>query len=371
MKKRVLVLGCTGSIGSQALDICRKTNGRFEVCGLAAGKNAFEAEKLAQEFNCPYTVFSRDGEDGLKHLIETSGADIAVNGVSGSSGLLPSVLCLQNKIDLALANKETVVMAWPIIKKLAQDTGTKIIPVDSEHSAVFNLINQAKKENISQIVITASGGPFRNFSKEELKSVTPEMALKHPTWNMGAKITIDSATLANKGLEVIEAVRLFDMQSSNVKVVVHPQSLVHSLVRTKDGLLYAQISDPDMRHPIYGALTWPEITPSPLEPFNLFDVEMTFYKPRFEDFPMLNLAYECAEKGGSYSIAFNAANEIAVPAFLEKKCTFLQIAQITQETLKQDWSEIPSTLEKVYEADKKARTFAQKVLLKLSGGIEA
>lgn len=370
MKKRILVLGCTGSIGSQTLDIARKMSGKFEICGVAAGNSRKKVAALCREFNCQGTVFSEDGIKGIENLIKNSGADIAVNGIAGAAGLEPSVLIIENGIDLALANKETVVMAWPVVKEIAKKHNAHIIPVDSEHSAIFNLTQKIGCENISELVITASGGPFRNYTKQQLETVTVEQALNHPTWNMGPKITIDSATLANKGLEVIEAVRLFNFESKNVKVTVHPQSLIHSLVRTKDGMLYAQISNPDMRHPIYGALVWPEYSENYLEKFELFDKEMTFFKPRFDDFPLLSAAYSCAEKGNSYTIAFNAANEVAVHAFLEKKCSFTDIAKIVQETLTENWSQVPDTLEKVYAADKNARVTANSVLnlIKKAGG---
>ncbi len=357
--KKILVLGCTGSIGSQTLDIVRNMRDSFEVCGLSVGTNETKLKELCEEFGCGGTCFSRDGTEGLERLIENCGADIAVNGVAGSAGLLPSVLVLKKGMDLALANKETVVMAWPVVKKIAEENGAKIIPVDSEHSAVFNLINQAGKQNVSSIIITASGGPFRTFTRTQLEKVTVEDALRHPTWKMGPKITVDSASLANKGLEVIEAVRLFDISTDSVKVVVHPQSLVHSLVQTRDGMLYAQISDPDMRHPIFGALVWPEIRENYLKPFSLFDREMTFFPPRLDDFPMLSLAYECAKKGNSYTIAFNAANEVAVASFIEKRISFLQIPQIVEETLEHDWSMSPSDLNLVMEADKAARKIAE------------
>ena len=357
--KKILVLGCTGSIGSQTLDIVRNMADSFKICGLSVGKNEEKLKELTKEFDCEGTCFSKDGTKGLEHLIESCGADIAVNGIAGSAGLLPSVLVLKKGMDLALANKETVVMAWPVVKKIAEENGAKIIPVDSEHSAIFNLINQAGKKNVSSIIITASGGPFRTFTRDQLEKVSVDDALRHPTWKMGPKITIDSASLANKGLEVIEAVRLFDISPDAVKVAVHPQSLVHSLIQTTDGMIYAQISDPDMRHPIFGALVWPEIRANYLKPFNLFEKEMTFFPPRLDDFPMLSLAYECARRGNSYTIAFNAANEVAVAAFLERKISFLEIPKIVEETLQEDWSMHPSDLDLVMDADKSARKIAE------------
>lgn len=367
MKKRVLVLGCTGSIGSQTLDIVRNMSSDFEICGLSVGSNQSKLDELCQEFNCAGTCFQKDGIAGIKNLIQSSNADIAVNGIAGAAGLEPSVLVLEAGIDLALANKETVVMAWPVVKKIAEANNASIIPVDSEHSAIFNLTQSIQPKNISEIVITASGGPFRNLSKDELEQVTVEQALNHPTWNMGKKITIDSATLANKGLEVIEACRLFDFPANKVKVVVHPQSLIHSLVRTKDGMLYAQISNPDMRHPIYGALVWPQYKENYLEPFDLTKCEMTFFPPRTDDFTMLKMAYQCAEKGNSYTIAYNAANEIAVAAFLNKQITFTQINLIVERTLAEDWNLIPDTLEKIYTMDKQARLVASRILEDIRG----
>ncbi|HAK68770.1 MAG TPA: 1-deoxy-D-xylulose-5-phosphate reductoisomerase [Treponema sp.] len=360
--KKILVLGATGSIGSQTLDIVRQMPDLFSVSGLSVGTNEAALEKLCREFNCPGTCFKRDGIGGLENLLDSCDADIAVNGVAGAAGLEPSVMVLERGIDLALANKESVVMAWPVIKKIAEKSKASIIPVDSEHSAVFNLLSQAGKNNVSQIIITASGGPFRAYTSEQLLNVTAEQALKHPTWKMGPKITIDSASLANKGLEVIEACRLFDMDCGHVKVVIHPQSLVHSLVRTKDGMLYAQISNPDMRHPIFGALVWPEIRENYLEPFDLAGNELTFYPPRKDDFPMLSIAYECALRGKSYTVAYNAANEIAVSAFLDSKIGFMDIPKIVSSTLQDDWSQNPDTLEAIYKADSEARLKAKKEL---------
>lgn len=360
--KKVLVLGCTGSIGTNSLEIIRNSKSDFKICGLQANSQDTKLKNLSQEFNCKSTLTKTDGIEGIKNLIEETEPDIVINGISGASGLLPSKFVLDSGIDLALANKESVVMAWPLIKSLSEKNNAKIIPVDSEHSAIFCLINQIGFNNIRQIIITASGGPFRNFSKEELKSVTVEQALKHPTWNMGKKITIDSATLANKGLEVIEAQRLFNMKTSDIQVVVHPQSLVHSLVRTNDGMIYGQISDPDMKHPIANALYWPENTKNFLKDFDLFDKEFTFYKPNLENFPMLRLAYESAKNEKSYTIAYNAANEIAVQAFFDKKIKFTEISVIVEKVLQKDWSENPNSFENVFETDKIARKVAEEIL---------
>ena len=357
--KKILVLGATGSIGTSTLDIVRNMPSDFEIAGITANSNKEKLEKLMNEFHCPASLTSTDGTDGIRKLIEKTKPDIVVNGISGSAGLKPSKIVLENGIDLALANKETVVMAWQLIKSLAEKNNAKIIPVDSEHSAIFCLINQCKKENISEIVITASGGPFRNYSMQQLKNVTLSDALNHPTWTMGQKITIDSAILANKGLEVIEATRLFDMPPEKIKVAVHPQSFVHSIVRTNDGMLYAQISDPDMKHPIFQSLVYPENRKNYMKPFDLFDRNFEFYRPRYDDFPMLKYAFEAAKKNAGYTIAFNAANEIAVQGFIDGKIKFLDIPEITYKVLQNDFSSVPRDFEDIFEIDMLARKYAE------------
>ena len=243
-------MGATGSIGTNCIDIIRKNPELFEIAGLSAYRDKVTLEKLSAEFKIQNCILSSEtGEAKLLEMIRTTDADIAVNGISGASGLMPSKAALESGKDLALANKETIVMAGNLVRSLATLNHKQILPVDSEHSAVFNLIEAYGRESVSEIILTASGGPFRTWNKDRLASVTPSDALKHPTWSMGSKITIDSASLANKGLEVIEACRLFDILPDYVKVVVHPQSLIHSFIRTKDGVLYAQISHPDMRPP--------------------------------------------------------------------------------------------------------------------------
>jgi 1-deoxy-D-xylulose 5-phosphate reductoisomerase len=359
--KRILVLGCTGSIGTSTLSIIREMPESFCVCGLVAHTSRESMTALSREFNCPGALTAEDPEC-IGRLLNETKPDIVVNGISGSDGLLPSKTVLEAGVDMALANKETVVMAWPLVKKLAEKKNARILPVDSEHSALFNLIGRMGKDCISELVITASGGPFREYSRDQLSRVTAAQALNHPTWKMGKKITIDSATLANKGLEVIEACRLFDFNPGSVQVVVHPQSIVHSLVRTKDGMLYAQLSDPDMKHPILSALTWPENVPNCLSPFDLFDRQLTFYRPRTEDFPLLAFAYEAAEKGGSYTIAYNAANEESVAFFLQGKLSFPGLSEVTARVLESDWSADPDSFEAVIETDGRAREMARSIL---------
>ncbi|MBP3416219.1 MAG: 1-deoxy-D-xylulose-5-phosphate reductoisomerase [Spirochaetaceae bacterium] len=368
--KNILILGCTGSIGTSALNIAREFPDRFNVVGLTAHKSKERLQELSKEFgNVPTCLTGVDSEDALERLINTCGADIVVNGIAGSPGLMPSVFVLRAGIDLALANKETIVMAGPLIARLAREHNCRILPVDSEHSAVFTLVEKFGSDSIGQIVLTASGGPFREKKSEDLPFMRPADALKHPTWNMGTKITIDSASLANKGLEVIEACRLFNISPDRVKVTVHPQSLVHSLIRTRDGVLYAQISPPDMRHPILTALTWPDFVPSSLEEWDITaGGTLNFYPPRMNDFPMLPLAYKSLSMA-SGPIAYNAANEIAVEAFLNGKIAFTQIAYVTDRILAMDWNKEPVTIDDVFLFDNKARQQAKKIVEDILCGI--
>ncbi len=360
MQKKIIVLGATGSIGKSCIDILRHNPDLFKITGLSAHRDGEGLSLLEKEFGpCTCVLSLRDGEKKLLSMIRETEADIVVNGIAGSSGLLPSIAALESGKDLALANKETIVMAGPLIKRLAREKNGKILPVDSEHSAVFNLVNAYGRESIAEIILTASGGPFRTWASDRLPFITLSDALKHPTWSMGAKITIDSASLANKGLEVIEACLLFDIEPKRVKVVVHPQSLVHSFIRTTDGVLYAQISKPDMRHPIYSALTWPEYLPGHLEPLTFDQLcTMQFEPPRYSDFPLLGLAYKAAELAGCYTIAYNAANEIAVASFIGGVITFADLASVTERVLDLDWSKAPVSFDDVFFADSEARKSA-------------
>ena len=362
--KKLLILGCTGSIGTSALNIAREFPTKFKVVGLTAHHSQEKLQELSKEFGgVPVCLTGKESPEALEHLITTCGADIAVNGIAGSPGLMPSVYVLRAGMDLALANKETIVMAGPLVAQLAQKHQCRILPVDSEHSAVFTLVQKFGADAIKEIVLTASGGPFREKKREDLPFMKPADALKHPTWDMGTKITIDSASLANKGLEVIEACRLFGVTPDRVKVTVHPQSLVHSLIRTMDGVLYAQISPPDMRHPILTALTWPDFVPSSLEEWDIVSGgTLSFYPPRMDDFPMLPLAYKSLSMGAG-PIAYNAANEVAVEAFLQEKISFTQIATVTEKVLEGDWSQEPVTIDEVFLFDKQARQQAKDVVV--------
>ncbi len=355
MKKKVLVLGCTGSIGTSTLDIIRNYSERFEVAGLSAFSRKDELERIAKEFGCSNIYFPSQNQS-INHFIENTQADIAVNGISGAAGLYPTVKALEAGMDVALANKETIVTAGKLVLALAKKKNKKILPVDSEHSAVFSLINSFGQDSVDTIILTASGGPFKNTPGEILSNMKPSDALKHPTWNMGQKITIDSATLANKGLEVIEASILFDKTGDSIKVAVHPESIIHSMIQTKDGIVYAQMSPPDMKHPILTALTYPEYTVNTLCKLDFSkQFTLSFLPPRYTDFPMLDLAYKTIQAGGSYTIAYNAANEIAVHSFLQGKILFTDIASITERVLSKDWSVICNDITEVLEVDKRAR----------------
>ncbi|MDR0502622.1 MAG: 1-deoxy-D-xylulose-5-phosphate reductoisomerase [Treponema sp.] len=364
MKKRIAVLGATGSIGASAIDIISRnkpeiTGVDFEVVLLAARSNRGGLDEISGQFPKAVRVLAcgASGKETLISAIKEAHADITVNGISGAAGLEPSAAAIESGSVLALANKETIVMAGNLIFRLAKEKNVKIIPVDSEHSAVFHLLQGFPNENkiVKEILLTASGGPFRNLSAEEMEYVKPSDALCHPTWKMGPKITIDSASMANKGLEIIEACAFFGMKPDNIRVVIHPQSIVHSMIRLSNGIIYAQLSRPDMRHPIHDALYWPQNAPSDLQPLDFDCLKLEFEKPDFNKFPMLRLAEEAVRKNGLYPCAYNAANETAVAAFLEKKIRFTDIPRVTEQVLQADWANEAQTLETILKADADAR----------------
>jgi 1-deoxy-D-xylulose-5-phosphate reductoisomerase len=383
MKKRVAILGATGSIGKSALDVVRRGAGDFEPVLLTSHTNAAGLGELKREFPGALLALSGGGEPdlpaghgisffgaaGLLQAIAAAEADITVNGISGAAGLAPSMAALDSSSDLALANKETVVMAGPLVFDRARQKNVKILPVDSEHSAVFHLIEAHGAHNVEEILLTASGGPFRKLPPEAMKTVTAKEALAHPTWNMGPKITIDSASLANKGLEVIETVQLFNIPPEKITVLVHPQSVVHSMVRMKDRAVYAQLSRPDMRLPIHEALYWPEITTSPFGELDFRGLTLEFEEPDGEKFPMLGLAYQAARKGGIYPCVYNGANEAAAAAFLSGRIGFLDIPRIVDYVLTRDW-ESPEYQElrdifPVLAADTRARNEAEEFIRRI------
>ena len=364
--KQLAVLGSTGSIGQQTLEVVRAFPHRFRIIGLAASKNLDLLAKQVNEFK-PRFVYSQDRE-ALSHLniecdflpLEEMASypqvDTVVIAVSGRSGLLPTVAAVKAGKNVALANKESLVMAGEIIINEAKLNKAQILPVDSEHSAIWQCL-KGENQKAAQLILTASGGPFRHFSPAQLSEVTAEQALEHPPWQMGRKVTIYSATLMTKGLEVIEAHWLFDMPSDNIRVLIHAQSIIHSLVEFIDGSVKAQLSYPDMRLPIQYALSYPERLPNPELPRLNWDSlsRLTFEQPDFSRFPCLNLAIEAGRKGGTYPAVLCAADEVAVELFLSQRIKFTDIAYLVKQTLEQHQPVAHPTLEEILAADAWAR----------------
>ena len=374
--KKISLLGSTGSIGTQCLDIIRENRDKYQVVALACGSNvdllseqieefspvlaAVADEKAAQELqkNYPGTeiLWGRQG------LIDVACADcdMVVNGLMGIRGMEPTYHAIMSGKDVALANKETLVAGGEIIMKAAYEKAIKLLPVDSEHSAIFQCLEGNKGRNINRILLTASGGPFRGFSKEELEHVTMEQALKHPNWSMGKKITIDSATMMNKGLEVIEAKWLFDVDVEKIEILVHPQSILHSAVEFEDKSIIGQMGLADMRIPISFALCYPDRLPSKEPGLDFFSqgARMTFEKPDTEVFKCIKLAYESSKAGGTYPVTLNGANETLVELFLKKKIKFTDIQNILERILEAHSPAYNLDLEGIMEADRKARTEA-------------
>jgi 1-deoxy-D-xylulose-5-phosphate reductoisomerase len=381
-KKRIALLGSTGSIGTQTLDVVAKQSERFQIEVLTAHSNAGLLISQAQIFNPNTVVIGNEklydevfdalnpldikvfaGASALEHVVQMDSVDIVVTALVGYAGLIPTVKAIEAGKPIGLANKETLVVAGEIITKLAQEKGVNIYPIDSEHSAIFQCMVGEFHNPIEKIILTASGGPFRGKTKEELVSVTKAQALKHPNWDMGAKITIDSATLMNKGLEVIEAKWLFGLNADQVEVVVHPQSIIHSMVQFEDGSIKAQLGLPDMRIPIQFALSYPERLKADFPRFNLAEYpSLTFESPDTDTFRNLALSFEALKAGGNQPCVLNAANEVAVPAFLEDRIGFLGISEVIEQTLKKvDYVKEPS-LSDLIETDRITRTIAQELI---------
>jgi 1-deoxy-D-xylulose-5-phosphate reductoisomerase len=307
------------------------------------------------EAACPPGTRLYRGDDGVLGMIEELRADIVVNGISGASGLLPSLRALCVGSDLALANKESMVMAGRLILAEAAARGRRLLPVDSEHAALFSLLGSQDYAEVAELILTASGGAFRDLPRAELERVRFADALNHPTWKMGAKITVDSASMANKGLEVIEAHRLFGVPIEKIRVLIHPQSMVHSLVRTVDGTLHAQLSTPDMKIPIQNALTYPAVRPVAVDWLELAGKQLTFLPVDGGRYPMLGLAYEAAVRSVAHPVVFNAANEVAVDGFMKNAVRFSALPGIVAEALSMDWSGSCDTVEGVLDVDREAR----------------
>jgi 1-deoxy-D-xylulose-5-phosphate reductoisomerase len=382
-RKRLLVLGSTGSIGVQALDVCARSE-ELEIVGLSAERSwetvieqarAHGVERIAL---ADEDAAARAGEswtdgrvlrgaEGLVRLVVESRADLVLNALVGSAGLGPTVAALGEGIDLALANKESLVVGGELVTTLAEATGAQVIPVDSEHTALHQLLAGQPAGTVERLTITASGGPFRGRRREELQDVTVKQALAHPTWAMGGKITIDSATLMNKGLEVMEAHHLFGTPYEHIDVVVHPQSLVHGIVQLADGAMLAHLGPPDMRIAISYALHAGESAPLPIRPLDLVEVgALTFEAIDVEAFPCLRLAKEAAKAGGTAPCVLNAANEVAVHAFLAGRLRFVEIPLVIERALAELGSEPVLSFESLYEADRSAREHAGEAVAALS-----
>lgn len=361
--KRIVVLGSTGSIGTQTLDIIRQFPDQFQVVGLAAARNEKLISEQANEFNVSKTVlFERDGMQALVDLATLPEADVVVTSVAGVIGLLPTFEAIKAKKHIALASKEVLVAAGEVVMPMLDEYGVTMTPIDSEHSAIFQCMQGYQNDQIEELILTASGGPFRGRTKRELEGITVEQALNHPTWNMGGKITIDSATLMNKGLEMIEAKWLFGVEMDQVTPVIHPQSIIHSMVKFKDGSVLGQLGWPDMRLPIQYALAYPERQPNHLKPWNPVDTpNLTFEKADEETFHCLTLARQAAKTKGTMPAAMNAANEEAANLFLKGKCGFLQIADVVENAMLEHKT-VPATLESIQAADEEARISVRKQL---------
>ena len=376
-RKRVILLGSTGSIGTSALKVAQEIPGCMEIVGLAAARSAealvrqtvetgarhvclTDAEAARDARNMlPRDVTVFDGAGGLVELVQAVDADMVLVAIVGTSGLVPALAAIERGMNLAVASKEILVMAGEAVMGAASRKGVKVLPVDSEHNAIFQCLDGNKNSSVRRLVLTASGGPFRKSSASDLESVTVDQALKHPTWSMGRKITIDSATLFNKGLEMIEARWLFDVPMSRVDVVIHPQSIIHSMVEFVDHSVLAQLSHSDMCFPIQYAVTWPDRVPNKLEPLDFAKIRsLDFEAPRHDVFPALQLARHAGEAGGTLPAVLNAANEIAVEKFLRQEIKFPQIWQIVERVMSAHSIISKPTLDDLLKADAWARETA-------------
>ncbi|MCL6472116.1 MAG: 1-deoxy-D-xylulose-5-phosphate reductoisomerase [Firmicutes bacterium] len=382
--KNIVILGSSGSIGRQTIDVVARYPDMFDVIGLAVHSNIEILEAQIQKVK-PRVIVVVDehsakafksklkkgiklltGVEGLEQLASYSDADVVLNALVGSVGLKPTLAALRAGKTLALANKESMVAGGAIVKKAKEESGAEILPVDSEHNAIFQCMIGERKSEIKRLIITASGGPFRGYSKEDLESVTVEQALAHPRWTMGPKITIDSATLMNKGLEVIEAYWLFDIPYDRIDVLVHPQSIIHSMVEFKDGSIKAHLGQTDMRIPIQYALSYPERLDSPLPPLDFLEVEkLTFEKPDKDSFPCLKYAFEVIDMGRTYPAVLNAANEEAVAAFLSGEISFIDIPKVIRRVIDKHVPGDETDLGILLEVEDWAREKAREIIKEL------
>jgi 1-deoxy-D-xylulose-5-phosphate reductoisomerase len=379
-RKRVILLGATGSIGSSTLKVARDLPDRIEIVGMAAARSSDELARHAAEFNCRHLCLTDpaaaqhltslvpshtrvlSGHDGLTDLVRSTDADLVLVAIVGTAGLRPALAAIELGRDLAVASKEILVMAGRMVMDAARRRGVHVLPVDSEHNAIFQCVEGRPATDIKRLILTASGGPFRTWPAERIAAATREEALRHPTWDMGRKITIDSATLFNKGLEMIEARWLFDVPMDRVDVVVHPQSIIHSMVEFTDHSILAQLSRTDMCFPIQYALTWPDRVPSSIAPLDFPALaRLDFEAPRRSDFPAIDLAVRAGSEGGTLPAIFNAANEVAVAAFLDGRISFPQIWQTVARVMDQAPAGNDDSLESVIAADHHARERAARL----------
>lgn len=358
--KKIAIIGSTGSIGQNALEVIRLHPEEFSVCALIAKSNGAELARQAREFRPAETALADDcGAEGVDECLRACGADVCLSAASGLAGLQPTLTAIDCGMEIALANKETLVAAGELIMPLVREKGVTLRPVDSEHSAIAQCLRSGRPAEVSRLVITGSGGPFREWPAERLAAATAADALKHPTWSMGRKITVDSATLANKALEVIEAHHLFAVPYDKISVYIHPQSVVHGAVEFADGAVVAQLANPDMRLPILYALAGENRRETGVEPLTLEKMaNLTFTAPDLEKFPMLRLGLSAGRKGGLYPAVYSAANEMAVGMFLEGKIGFPDIARRVARALEQV-PVLPLTLENIKTADADARKFVR------------
>ena len=381
MKKKVTIFGSTGSIGLSTLDVINQHRDKYEIVGLSINNNY---EKLLEQVSIfkPKIVCIKDsnsfvkfknknafknlkilnGNDSFDDILDFE-TDIVVAAITGSAGLLPVVGAAKRGITIALANKESLVCSGSLVTSIAKKNGSMILPVDSEHNAIYQVLDLKNKDKVSKLILTASGGPFLNKSLDELKNITPDEAIKHPNWSMGKKISVDSATMMNKGLELIEAHFLFDMPHDKIDILVHPESIIHSCVEYSDGSILAQMGNPDMRTPISYTLAYPSRIPTKVARLKLSEIKkLTFYEPDFSKFPCLELAYTSLKKKKSAPTVLNAANEIAVDAFLKEKISFLSIHRIVEKTLNKASISDINSIKDVLEIDKESREIAEEFI---------
>lgn len=374
------ILGATGTIGLNTLDVVRQHPDKYEVIALTARKNVEQMAKLCEEFQPQFVVMVDEdaaeqlsqritpnidilsGKENLIKVASLPTVTTVMAAIVGAAGLLPTLAAAKAGKKILLANKESLVMSGQILMNAVKENGATLLPIDSEHNAIFQCLNGQDRKGLERILLTASGGPFRTWKSEQLQKVTPAQACTHPNWVMGRKISVDSATLMNKGLEIIEACWLFDLPPEKVKVVVHPQSIIHSLVEYNDGSMLAQLGNPDMRTPIAYSLAFPQRISSGVKSLNLFEIgRLDFEQPDVQRFPCLRLAFEAMEIGGTATTILNAANEIAVEEFLNEKLPFIEISTVVEETLNRCKIEEATTLETVLKADEQARATAKEL----------